>query len=60
MKCSELISQYDLHDSLLEAVAVSDNGHTVDLTIDFCNWAQNQYKETEPETYLIRVTFSNV
>ncbi len=60
MKCSELISQYNLHDSLLESVTVSNDGLYVVLIIDFCNWAQEQYKETEPETYLIRLIFSNV
>ena len=60
MKCSEIISLYNLHDSLLESITVTDDGLSVVLIIDFCNWAQDQYKETEPETYLIRVTFSNV
>ena len=60
MKCSELVSQYILHDSLLETITVSDDGRTVVLLIDFCNWAQDQYKETEPETYLIRVIFLDV
>ena len=60
MNCSELISRYNLHDSLLESITVSDDGLTAVLIIDFCNWAQDQYKETEPETYLIRVIFSNV
>ncbi len=60
MKCSELVNRYNLHDSLLESVTVSNDGLTVVLIIDFCNWAQDQYKETEPETHLIRIVFYNV
>lgn len=58
MKISEFKDQYDLHDSLVEKIDNS-NGKVI-LDIDFCNWRQKDYKETDDEMKKIRLCFQNV
>lgn len=60
MTLKELNSNYYFHDSLLDKIEVDRVQATVVLTIDFCFWAQEDYKETDPETGIIKLSFSEV
>lgn len=59
MKAFEFISNYILHDSLIDSVEVVDD-NTIVMSIDFAFWMQNDYDESMPETGVIKVTFNDV
>ena len=58
MTINNFLSNHYLHDSLVEKVAYENN--TVDLTIDFCFWMQEGYRENKPETGIIHLHFPDV
>ena len=58
MTFSEFLRAYYLHDSLFEKV-VHENDE-VDLSIDFCFWMQDGYREEDPETGIIHLHIPNV
>ena len=60
MTGSEFVANYIMHDSLIDSVDVQEGGTRVVLMIDFAFWMQNDYKELDPETGSIRVTFKDV
>lgn len=60
MKLEELDKYYYFHDSLLDNIKINREQATVVLTIDFCFWAQTDYKEADPETGIIKLVFSGV
>lgn len=58
MTIYELLNTYYLHDSLVEKILYENN--TVELTIDFCFWMQEGYREGDPETGIIHLRFLDV
>lgn len=58
MTINNFLSDHYLHDSLVEKVVYENN--TVDITIDFCFWMQEGYRENEPETGIIYLHFPDV
>ncbi len=60
MTGSEFVANYIMHDSLIDSVVVQDDGTRVVLVIDFAFWMQEGYKESDPETGMIKVTFNDV
>lgn len=60
MKLSDLISRYDLHDSTIENVNVSNISQTITLDITLCNWKQPNYSEDKPELISSSLVFENV
>jgi len=58
MFIKDFLSTHELHDSLLTEVVVNED--RIELTIDFCYWMQNGYQETEPETGIIHLCFSDI
>ena len=52
------LTGYDFHDSLLEEISCDNK--RVFLKIDFCNWKQEWYDETQEETSIISVVFNDV
>ena len=60
MTSSEFVSNYIMHDSLIDRVQILENGSTIVLWIDFAFWMQNGYNEKDPETGIIKVTFHGV
>ena len=55
----EQLNEYDFHDSLLEDVLYDEGNKKVFLKIDFCNWKQKWYNESEEETSMISLVFNN-
>jgi hypothetical protein len=51
---------HNLHDSLLEKVDVYPEQQTVVLTVNYCYWQQNEYRDGEAETGIVTITFSGV
>ncbi|MBQ7172422.1 MAG: hypothetical protein IJR89_09130 [Clostridia bacterium] len=60
MTINELQNKYYFHDSLLDEVIIDKQHATVSLRIDFCFWAQNGYKDEDPETGMIVLSFTGV
>jgi len=58
MKIDEFITNYNLHDSLLEDIKYDISNNIVLLIVDFCYWQQNNYKNETPETGTIIIEFS--
>lgn len=60
MTIKNFISNYELHDSLLEKVTYNTESSELILSIDFCYWMQENYDNEEPETGMINIIFKNV
>ena len=60
MNAKEFIENYYMHDSWIENVEVFDGGTKLLFTVDFAFWMQEGYKESDPETGIINVTFDGV
>ena len=60
MLIKDFVDQYTLHDSLIESILYNDNEKRLEMVIDFCSWMQDGYKDTEPETGIILLTFEGV
>jgi uncharacterized ubiquitin-like protein YukD len=58
LRISELLESYNFHDSLLDNIIIEDD--CVTLLVDFCNWMQEKYDESIPETEEIKIIFSKV
>ncbi len=58
MTINDFLSKYYLHDSLVEKVTHENN--TVALTIDFCFWMQEGYRDEDPETGIVHLLFPDV
>ena len=58
MKIDEFIKNYNLHDSLLEDIKYDAANNIVLLTIDFCYWQQDNYKDETLETETIIIKFN--
>ncbi len=56
MTFTELISKYDFHDSLITNIEKNDK---VEITIDFCHWKQDYFKDGMKETGEIKLVFQN-
>lgn len=60
MRIYEIISRYDLHDSLIEDIIYIPNKGDVIIKIELCNWKQVDYRETDPEMIEGKIIFSGV
>lgn len=54
------LTKYNFHDSLLESILYDDDNKKALLKIDFCNWKQDWYNESDEETSIITLIFNNV
>ena len=60
MNAKEFVERFIMHDSLIDAMNVDDGNATVTMTVDFAFWMQKEYRDGDPETGLLYVTFRNV
>jgi len=60
MTLQEFTSTYNLHDSLLLSTDYNELEKKFEITVDFAFWMQDGYHQSDPETGLIKVLFSNV
>ena len=60
MNAKEFVERFIMHDCLIDAMSVDDGNATVTMTIDFAFWMQKGYRDGDPETGLLAVTFRNV
>lgn len=60
MKIEELNEKYYFHDSIVEKILYDEKQQVLEMYLDFCFWAQDEYKESDPETGKVLVRFSGV
>lgn len=60
MTINEFVNKYNLHDSLLENITYDETAKKVILSIDFCYWQQEDYKDDMDETGMILIEFDEV
>lgn len=58
LKISELLKNYNFHDSLVDDIQF--RGNEIVLKIDLCNWKQKDFKSNEAEMKNIELIFSNI
>ena len=60
MTINEFVNKYNLHDSLLENITYDETTKKIVLSIDFCYWQQDDYKDDMGETGMIVIEFDEV
>lgn len=60
MTINEFVNKYNLHDSLLENITYDETTKKIVLSIDFCYWQQDDYKDDMDETGMIVIEFDEV
>ncbi|MFD1136550.1 hypothetical protein [Paenibacillus urinalis] len=60
MNPAELLTTYDLHDSVVEDVEYWINEKKVQMKVELCLWKQSNYEDTEPEMQEGMLIFSDV
>lgn len=60
MTIQELEQQYYFHDSGINKISFDSETEILSFDIDLCYWAQEWYKEGEPELMEIRLTFEGI
>ena len=60
MTIKELIKKYYFHDSCITYINYLSNISRLEITIDFCQWAQSWYKDDMPENILIKLVLSGI
>ena len=60
MTIKEFVEKYHLHDSGLNSIIIDTDKRTLCLSVDLCNWMQDDYEEEDPEILPIEIIFENV
>ncbi len=60
MTIKEFEENYYLHDSIISGVKVDKNEKRIVLLVDFAFWMQKDYRDNDPETGIISISFDNV
>ncbi len=60
MKIIEFFNKHYFHDSLIEKIESDGESNLVTLSINFCNWMQDDYRPDQPEMVDMKVVFHNV
>ncbi len=60
MTIQELEKRYYFHDSGINKIDYNKEKETLVFAIDLCYWAQEWYKEGEPELMEIKLTFEGI
>ena len=60
MTIQELRKQYYFHDSCITKVDFIRESKRLEITMDFCQWAQEWYAENEPENVWLKLTFHGI
>lgn len=60
MEISDLIKNFNFHDSVLEKCVYNKYLNELSFEIDFCYWAQEKFKDGEPENGIINVRFFGI
>lgn len=60
MDIPTFLEQFNLHDSYIENIGYELLNSSLIITLNFCNWAQADYKSNEPENLIGNLIFHEV
>ena len=60
MKITDFIRDFNLHDSLLENCIYNFDSKELCFEIDFCYWAQKNYKNGDTDNGIVNIRFFDV
>lgn len=60
MKIIDFFETYNFHDSLLENVVYKSDSKELCFEINFCYWAQDNFKEGDKENGPVKILFTRV
>lgn len=60
MTIQELCSKYYFHDSCITRIDYHSDSRRLEITMDFCQWAQEWYVEQDPENIWLKLIFSGI
>ena len=60
MTIQELEKRYYFHDSGINKIDFDSQNEKLEFDIDLCYWAQEWYKEGEPELMKIKLSFEGI
>ena len=60
MTIQELREKYYFHDSCITRIEYDKELKQLEITMDFCQWAQEKYVENEPENVWLKLTFHGI
>lgn len=60
MTIQELCNKYYFHDSCITKIDYRRNNSELDITMDFCQWAQEGYSEQDPENIWLKLIFRGI
>lgn len=60
MTIQELRKQYYFHDSCITKIEYLKELKVLEISMDFCLWAQEWYTESDPENVWMKLTFYNI
>ncbi len=60
MTAHDFVKNYYMHDSLIDNIEVLDNGRTIVFWVDFSYFMQEEYKDGDPDTGTLKITFCDV
>jgi hypothetical protein len=60
MLISELLYRFDFHDSIVEEIKFLPDENMFIMNLEFCNWKQSFYKETDGKILHVPLIFNSV
>lgn len=60
MTIQELNSKYNFHDSCITKIEYDSTHKSLSIYMDFCNWAQSWYKESDSELLRVKLSFEGI
>jgi len=60
MTIQELNKKYYFHDSMITEIHYSQTSQELEIIMDFCNWAQKSYENSDPELLKLKIKFEGV
>ena len=60
MTVNELLEKYYFHDSCITSINYNSESKQLNITMDFCNWAQSWYKDEDPENICLKLTLFGI
>ena len=60
MQIQELDKNFNFHDSCITKIDYNQTTERLDIYMDFCNWDQSWYKDSDPELVRAKLTFEGI
>ena len=60
MTVKELLKKYYFHDSCITNINYDEEQKKIEITMDFCQWAQDQFVKGTPENVWLKLTLFGI